>query len=383
MKVLFICSGIHDDINNWSGTIKSMSKAIENNFDEVHYIENVNVNKFIKIYSKIISKLINKKILSDRSLIGTKLMAKKINKQIKIKKYDFDIIFSPSSIPIAFLKSTKPIVFYTDATFNNMKNYYDDFSNLSNTTIKSGDIIEKAALENCTYAIYSSEWARNDAIGYYKINSNKVKIIDFGLNIENNIEDVKVNEILKERINNNTIELLFIGKDFKRKGGALALEIVEEINNKGIKAILHIVGDSDEIPEKYNKYIKKYGILNKNNKIQNDKIIELYKKSHFFLLPTKADCTPIVFAEANSFALPIISTNTGGVNSVVINNKNGYCFDLNCNKDEYASKIIEIFSEKTNYLDLCISSLNEYRERLNWDVAGEKINNLLKNLKNN
>ena len=44
----------------------------------------------------------------------------------------------------------------------------------------------------------------------------------------------------------------------------------------------------------------------------------MYKKAHFFIMPTKAECVGMSFIEAMSFALPIIGTDVGGVPEAVI-----------------------------------------------------------------
>ncbi|WP_137463714.1 glycosyltransferase, partial [Escherichia coli] len=41
------------------------------------------------------------------------------------------------------------------------------------------------------------------------------------------------------------------------------------------------------------------------------------------LLPTIADCYGMVFCEAAAFGLPVVATDTGGVSSIVINERTG------------------------------------------------------------
>src|SRR5690606_23550060 len=51
--------------------------------------------------------------------------------------------------------------------------------------------------------------------------------------------------------------------------------------------------------------------------------IDLLKHCDVFILPSYSEGVPISILEAMSYGLAIISTNVGGIPSVVINNKNG------------------------------------------------------------
>jgi glycosyltransferase involved in cell wall biosynthesis len=286
-----------------------------------------------------------------------------------------DLFFSLSTQPIAYLKSNKPIVFYTDATFAQMIGFY--FNNLSNESIKHGMLVEKQALENTNMAIYASQWAANSAIKDYGIDPNKVKVVPRGANIVCNrdLEDIK--EIVAEKLKGNAIKLLFVGVEWIRKGGDKAYEVVKFLNDNNIQAELHIVG-MDTIPiEPLPSYVINHGFLNKSIASHNETLERLYLESHFFLLPTVADTFGIVFAESNSFGLPALSYDIGGISSVILNNINGYCFNPDVSIEEIACYIKNVFIDESKYKDLCFSSFNEYKTRLNWSVSGLKIQQLL------
>src|SRR5690606_23700547 len=128
---------------------------------------------------------------------------------------------------------------------------------------------------------------------------------------------------------------------WERKGGEFVLQIMEKLHALGMAAELIVAG---KVPDNLNEsYIDYVGYLNKKVPEQEEKMIDQYMRSHFLIMPSKADCTPIAFSEANSFALPVISTKTGGIESVV-NPKfdNGVCFHLD---DDYADKVVKYISD--------------------------------------
>ena len=57
--------------------------------------------------------------------------------------------------------------------------------------------------------------------------------------------------------------LLFVGVDWKRKGGDFALRIAKRLNDRGIRAELTIVGGTPEIPEEMKDLVNVVGFVAK------------------------------------------------------------------------------------------------------------------------
>ncbi|GAC1568569.1 MAG: hypothetical protein NVS3B14_18240 [Ktedonobacteraceae bacterium] len=99
--------------------------------------------------------------------------------------------------------------------------------------------------------------------------------------------------------------------------------------------------------------------------------------SDFLLLPTRGDCTPIVFCEANAFGVPVITTSTGGVPGVIKDGENGFMLPLSARGAEYAEVIAKIYQDDQRYSELVKSSRAAFDDRLNWDAWGTTMNKLL------
>jgi len=56
---------------------------------------------------------------------------------------------------------------------------------------------------------------------------------------------------------------------------------------------------------------------------------------------------------------------------------NGKLFARDATAEEYCDYIFDIFSRYSCYKELCLSSFYEYQSRLNWNVAGQSVKNLL------
>lgn len=208
---------------------------------------------------------------------------------------------------IAELKmpSGTKLIYLSDATYHLMIDYYF-FESIPYQTI--GNLKEKRALENADAVIYSSDWAKKDAINYYHIKPEKINVFPFGANLRDCFDNVQHNFDMKD-----TINLLFCGVDWKRKGDDLAIECVHILNtsDKMRKYNLTIIGLNPPEAEHYEN-VTFVGRLNKNNEEEYARMIEYYQKSNIFILPTKAECSAIVFSEAAMYGLPVFTHITGG-----------------------------------------------------------------------
>jgi len=113
--------------------------------------------------------------------------------------------------------------------------------------------------------------------------------------------------------------------------------------------------------------------LNKNKSEDYQEFIRIFQESHFFILPTRAECAGIVYAEASAFSVPSLATNTGGVSSVVKNGENGFLFNMDASAEEYAQVIEELFLNKKRYLTFAEQARKCYLNELNWTHWGTEV----------
>jgi glycosyltransferase involved in cell wall biosynthesis len=376
MKIIFVTTYDAQDIRNWSGIPYYLGKGFLNAGFEVEFISNLQSlpDQYLRfrIRNLIYNRLLKGRLGRYSSFYEPKNL-KFIAGQIteRINKIEGGIIFSPGTIPIAYLNTPKPITFWTDATFAVMQNYYEDFKTLSKRTAENCHLYEKNAIKKSSLAIYSSEWAAKSAIEDYGADPSKVKILPFGSNIDckRTVNDIVQSNNKKSK---SICKLLFIGQDWHRKGADTAVNVAKYLNENYIKTELTIVGctppESRIIPD----CVQVLGFIDKSNAEGEALINTLYSENHFFILPTIAECTPVVFSEANSFGLPVITTNTGGISSIIKNGVNGRMFGKEINILSCAQYIAEIFKNYDHYEKFSISSFNEYQTALNWQVSINK-----------
>ncbi|HEY4785259.1 MAG TPA: glycosyltransferase family 4 protein [Bacteroidales bacterium] len=380
MKLGYVTIYDAQNIRNYSGTGYYLAKSLEDVGIEVFYIGG------LKLYSRCIyrakerlyKRIFNRIYIPERNPRVLKHYAKQISERLKIEKAD--VLLSPSSIPLTLMDTKIPMVIYPDAIFSGMIDFYSNFTNLSKETIKDGHWQEQEMLNRASLAVFSSEWAANTVKSSYTIDESKIKVLPYGANIESTRNEEDIERLLNKK-KSSVCKLLFIGVDWKRKGGKIALGVTNLLNNEmGIPTELIIAGcippDSDKLPH----YVKTYGFIDKSSQSGKNLINRLNEESHFLILPSEADCTPIVFAEANSFGIPCITKDVGGISSLITNGMNGIALNAKAGIEEYAKFIKDSFQNYENYRALAITSFREYQNRLNWSVTGNKLKEMLAGL---
>ena len=374
MKLAYVTKYNSSDVYAWSGTIFHIADALRASGFDVDTIDALYDPYALFFKAKRLFKnvVFRENYLRDREPLTLHSYAKQVEHQLR--RLNPDIIFSPETLPIAYLQTDKPIVFWTDATFNGMINFYPEFTNLCDETIRNGRQMEQAALSNCRLAIYASDWAAKSALRNYDIDKKKIKVVPFGANLEREPHPEEIQNAIASR-GSGPCKLLFVGVDWNRKGGETALTVTSTLNQRGVPAELHVVGC--EPPSSLPNFVKRHGYLSKKVSLENEILYNLYKTSDFFILPSKAECFGVVVAEASAYGLPALTTNVGGLGTVVTDGINGHSFDPLSFCEECVDYILVTLASKQRYQELCQSSFNEYATRLNWRSAGQAVRELI------
>ena len=375
LTVGYLTSKNPKDKRSWSGTHFKMYESLMKEVDEVYLIAPIKYNLMIKsmlLVNTVINQLFFfKRYDRSHSLILSKFYASQIKKKLENKK--IDVIFAPvAATEIAYLESSIPICYLSDSSFGQLNNYYDYFSNISDFSFKEGDLIEKYAIKKAVTHVYSSTWAAEYVINNYKVDKSSVFTVKFGANLDFIPQRANLNKEF-----NSTINFLFLGVDWERKGGAIVVETFRILINKGYDITLTICGCIPNLLTNDDK-IKIVPFLDKNKGEECDVLVNILQNTHLLFVPTRADCTPIVFCEANAFGIPVITTDTGGVTSIIENGINGFTLPLTATPADYVAIIQSLLDDRGQLSTLALNARKKFENELNWDIWGRKMREILR-----
>jgi glycosyltransferase involved in cell wall biosynthesis len=377
MRIAFVSTYDSLDIENWSGSAYFMSKALENRCEEVIRIGPLQQRaKISKAKEFFYRRVVGKRYLVNRAPRVLRFYADQVS--AGLVDTHVDVVFSPGTLPISYLQSAVPIVYWTDATAAGLIDFYPGFSSLCGETQRDAHFAEQAALSNCRLAIYTSGWAAETARQHYKVDTSKIKVVPFGANVEGDRDLNDIRAILAQKPK-GMCKLLFVGVDWYRKGGDIAVDIARSLNALGLKTQLNVLGCRIEgsVPD----CVLPQGFISKKTREGQALIDRLFSESHFLLVPSRADCVPVVIAEAASYGLPVVASDVGGISTAVRNNVSGYLLPTGGDLVAQAAKTIKQSMENSGtYFQLAENSFGEYRDRLNWQTAASEVYELLQNI---
>jgi glycosyltransferase involved in cell wall biosynthesis len=280
--------------------------------------------------------------------------------RLRAERVDLAICIANSRLT-AFLADRLPTIHVSDATAPLMLNYYAEFSRLPRVLAQNACRLDCLAVLRSRACLFPTEWAARSAIRDYGAEPSRVHVIPWGANI-----DAPESPSDDRAVRTDVCHLVFIGVDWDRKGGAIAVAATMRLAAAGHVVKLHIIGTKPDLPDKAESIII-HGFINKATEEGRLEFERIMRQAAFLFVPTRQDCYGIVFPEANSYGVPIITTQTGGVQDVVNEGVNGHCLPIEATADAYANLIWTIWSDRSRYDRLRKSSRARFDHVLNWN----------------
>lgn len=371
LKIGFVSIDDVESVGSWSGIPYNMLRTLrETDGVRVRAIGGIGA-QLARLYLpvKAFYRLRGQDYAWMRESLSLRYFAWKIEREFRSLK--LDVLFSHSSILCARLDPGIPYVFWTDGCFQGMEGYYSD--NTSSRALRLGRKQEALSLKRATAACYASEWAASSARTL--ASSERIHVIPFGVNLEiqHTREDVERWIAERKATVKNRCVLLFVGVDWVRKGGKVAVETARRMNAAGIETTLRVVGctPDEPVPE----FVDVIGFVSKREPEGKARLMELYRTSDIFILPSRAEAFGIVVGEAAAFGLPALVCATGGLAETVKQGRSGYALPVEDRGELFAARALDVLH---NYEGFARAAFAEYETRLNWRVGVKRLAAILR-----
>lgn len=288
-------SSVNEDNRNWDSGVEKLSN--------VHYLD----SKTIKIKGKIDAKYIHVPSNVNKVL-------EEINPEIVIaSEYNITCIKACRWCK----KNKRKYISWSDGTLFSERNI---------------NIIQK----------YSRKYVCKNSNAFIASSTNTKKAqIHYGAKEENVFVSLLTIDVDKYRYERKEFignRLLFVGRLVKLKGLDLLLEALAKVN---CDYKFTIVGDGDA-KEELIQQVKKLKIQDKVDFVgekKGDEVVEYYKNSDIFILPTRQDCYGLVLLEAACATMTVISSKyADGVPDIIEENVSGIIVDP-YNEEDMVTKI--------------------------------------------
>jgi len=320
------------------------------------------INGFHMLYEYFFDLITRRKSLRKYKahLLGTNYLFSVFSRiiQRKIENEDYHFILQTQCLCNPSNIKGIPYFIYTDHTNLNNLNY----SHIKQTEYLHSDSyikLEKQAYENATLIFVMSPNIKESLVKQYFIDEHRIKLVYVGTNTRS------PDHVNLAKYQNKNI--LFVGKDWKRKGGPLLLEAFKLVQKQIPEATLTILGCKPSIRVK-NCFA--YGV------VSLQEVEKIYNQTTLFCMPTLREPFGIVFLEAMFNCLPVVTNNVGATPYLIRNGFNGYIVDYT--KDALAKVLVSMLNNPEKCLEMGNNAYTSVRENYTWENVSNLMNNYIK-----
>jgi glycosyltransferase involved in cell wall biosynthesis len=234
-----------------------------------------------------------------------------------LKQRKLDGLFFHTQVTALFAGSFMrriPTVVSLDATPVNVDSVgaaYDHAPSANSRVEALKNTLNRRTFRNAKCLITWCHWAKRSLVEDYGVEAGKVTVIPPGVDLGRWSFDRSTARPA------GPVRLLFVGGDFRRKGGehllqafkaglseSCELDIVtrEEVDTTGLSGVRVHHGLTSNAPQ----------------------LLALYENADLFVFPTLGDCLPIAVMEAMAAGLPVVATCVGALDEEVEDGRTGY-----------------------------------------------------------
>src|SRR5579871_1945932 len=368
-RVLYACTQDPSNVQHWSGTIHYMGKALAESIESVEpwLIPTVPRPFFARWRARSTRRLFRCFYIPEWEIWFARACSRLIDERLSEGRYDAVLSHAPRVF--AYSESAVPAFAFSDAVFPNLLNYYPGFDRVRPRTVREVEETERLGIEHCRRFFVSSEWARAATMAGYRTPGDRVSVMPLGANMDP-LPPSAVTETVRSRIG-TPCRLLFLGVEWARKGGDLAVDAAKSLIDRGVAVELVIVGCDPPAEVRALPFVQSVGFLDKRDEAHRAKLTGFLDGARFLIMPSRAEAYGIAVAEAYCRAVPAVAANTGGLTSLVRNGVTGFLVPREAGGKAYAEAMLPFLSDQAAYEAMCLAAYEAARTEFNWTVVGQ------------
>jgi glycosyltransferase involved in cell wall biosynthesis len=234
--------------------------------------------------------------------------------------------------------------------------------------------LEHARRYRAASAIFTlSDRLRSSIIDLYSLDPNRVHTTYAGPNFDHRL----IEETLLKPRQNHTPTVLFIAKEFERKGGDTVASAFLRLHETLPQARLVFAG-TEAMPPEFRSLnnVEHLGLLDKNNTEHLDQLLTAYRNADVLVLPSRRDPFPTVIREAMFFGLPCVATNIWAMPEMIEDGKTGFLVPVD-DTDAIVDRLALLLGDEALRNQMGQAARARAEAKFSWDAVGKLMSTLL------
>ena len=323
MRILLLAEGDAETWDSWSGSARSLVEHLRHAGHDV-IVRDVECYGAERWLAALGTYSWDRRRWSSRFHLGSlpfRLRTRRAAQHIARHRNEIDLILQIGGTFEPAGRGSLPCAVYSDSNIRMAERGagtgHSDASSLTTVELELVQQREARVYADADLIFAMSEYLRRSFIDDFGLAESRVLAVHAGLNLD-------VNRIAYPRPPRGSWPptILFVGRQFGRKGGDVLLDAFTRVRAELPNARLVIVGPTGlgEVPPGTSVL----GFLDKSTPAGWDGLCRAYTEADVFCLPTRFEPFGISFLEAMFFGLPCVGTNAWAIPEMVAEGDTGF-----------------------------------------------------------
>lgn len=260
-----------------------------------------------------------------------------------------------------------PYFCYCDSNvLRSSRNPYSWGAQLTQSQLASAVARQREVYSGATAIFTFSDFIRRSFIEDFQVAAERVLTVGAGANLR-----VTGPENVAARTDEaRAPTLLFVGREFERKGGDLLLRAFARVRERVPNATLVIIGPN-EAPESQ-PGVQFLGRLQKSDPGDERRLAESYSSADVFCFPTRHEPFGLVVLEAMLHGLPVVASNVWALPEMVLEGETGYVVRPD-DMVAFADRVTELLLDPVRARAMGARGRARVEAIFRWDLVAERM----------
>jgi glycosyltransferase involved in cell wall biosynthesis len=289
----------------------------------------------------------------DKNLLAFRLQSWNCGRKLSRLSTPFDVVVQVYGL---FQSPVSPYLVYIDNTHQLTLERWPSWNPFKGAELDRWLEAERRLYQGASHVFTMGGPAARSVVDSYGVASGRVSVVGGGANFA----ELPV----PRHAPNGAPTVLFVGRDFRRKGGEVLLDAFRSVRARNPNARL-IVAGTDDVP--HQPGVEVLGTVR-----GREALAQLYATSTVFCLPSLFEPYGLVLLEAMANGLPCVATRADAFPEIVEDGRTGRLVPPG-NPSALAEALVELLEDPAGTRVLGEAGRRRVEESLNWDAVVERM----------